>query len=408
MTRLAATILPSGGAWSATLSQTVSILQRYRTDAGCGDDKYKQSQYDSGSPEVRLPCVSYATRGAAGMISTNLGLSILNRDMKASLDRVASQASIKRDIEYYHEKIGQISSADEFLGDYRLYNVATKAFGLEDMAYAKAFIKQVLESDLNDTNSFANRLSDRRYRDFAAAFNFGSTSKTIETDVQEDELIGLYKQSYGNEETAAKTESDYYGKQIDKIQTVDKFLGDDRLRNFALKASGIDPTHVSKAFLKSLLTSDPNDPDSAINQASNAAYRKFAEAFNFGTDGKIDGATAQTATQKAAMIEDYNVTVPSFITKKAAEYNKAYYENTISSVKTVSELTADKRLFSYVKTAYGLNANMSSTEFKLIMGSNLDDPRSYANIVGAGAMVKSLIFPRTVHWRMAFFPRMPT
>ncbi|MDE1991234.1 MAG: DUF1217 domain-containing protein, partial [Rhizobiaceae bacterium] len=96
--------------------------------------------------------------------------------------------------------------------------------------------------------------------------------------------------------------------------------------------------------------------------------------------------------QKAAMIENYNTTVPSFITKAAADYNKAYYENTISSVKSVTELTADKRLFSYVKTAFGLSATMSATEFKLIMASDLDNPRSYANIVGAGAVVKAFNF----------------
>lgn len=35
-----------------------------------------------------------------------------------------------------------------------------KACGLEDMTYAKAFMKKVLESDLSDSSSFANSLSD--------------------------------------------------------------------------------------------------------------------------------------------------------------------------------------------------------------------------------------------------------
>ena len=39
---------------------------------------------------------------------------------------------------------------DEFLDDYRLYTYAVKAYGLEDMGYAKAFMRKVLESDLTD------------------------------------------------------------------------------------------------------------------------------------------------------------------------------------------------------------------------------------------------------------------
>ena len=40
------------------------------------------------------------------------------------------------------------------------------------MTYAKAFMKKVLDSDLNDQNSFANKLTDKRYADFVASYNF--------------------------------------------------------------------------------------------------------------------------------------------------------------------------------------------------------------------------------------------
>ncbi len=44
-----------------------------------------------------------------------------------------------------------------------------KAYGLDDMICAKAFfMKKVLESDLTDANSFANKLSDTRYGQSAA------------------------------------------------------------------------------------------------------------------------------------------------------------------------------------------------------------------------------------------------
>lgn len=69
-----------------------------------------------------------------------------------------------------------MKTVDEFLKNDRLYQYAMKAYGLEDMIYAEAFMKKVLESNPTDANSFANKLTDKRYRDFAAAFSFTSSN----------------------------------------------------------------------------------------------------------------------------------------------------------------------------------------------------------------------------------------
>ena len=41
-------------------------------------------------------------------------------------------------MEYYRENIGKVETVDEFVDDSRLLNFALKAYGLEDMSYAKA------------------------------------------------------------------------------------------------------------------------------------------------------------------------------------------------------------------------------------------------------------------------------
>ena len=53
-----------------------------------------------------------------------------------------------------------MTSVDQLLKDRRLFSIAMKAHGLEDMTYATAFMRKVLESDLNDTSSFARKLAD--------------------------------------------------------------------------------------------------------------------------------------------------------------------------------------------------------------------------------------------------------
>ena len=40
------------------------------------------------------------------------------------------------------------------------------------MTYAKAFMRKVLTEGIDDADSFANTLADKRYQDFAETFNF--------------------------------------------------------------------------------------------------------------------------------------------------------------------------------------------------------------------------------------------
>ena len=267
-----------------------------------------------------------------------------------------------------------------------------KSFGLEDMAYAKAFIRKVLESDLTDSGSFANRLSDHRYREFAAVYGFASKKTDVQNQVQEDKLIGLYKRSYADEEDKAKKETSYFSQKIGTIGDVDQFLADDRLRNYAFRAFGIDPTYVSRSFMRSVLMSDSDDPDSFANQQAKPSYGMLARQFSFDADGTVASAAAQSQEQTYAVVDAYNVTVPSFTTQTAARYNAAYYENAVGAISSRDEFLADDRLLSFIRTAYGLGQNLSKIEFRLILESDPDNPASYAALVGATDLVRAFKF----------------
>ncbi|NLS02587.1 DUF1217 domain-containing protein [Rhizobium sp. P32RR-XVIII] len=328
------------------------------------------------------------------MISTYLSYTILTKNMPSTLDRVAKQPSTQREIDYYNANIGNVKTVDDFMNDYRLYSYATKAYGLADMAYGKGFLKQVLESDLSDPNSFANRLSDPRYKEFAAAFNFGAQPEVAQAPAQEDETLGLYTQSYADEETSARTESTYYSAAVDKVKNVSDLVNNDRLRDYMLQAYDIDPTYVSKTFLKSVLTSDVNDPKSFVNTSANDKYKALAAQFSFNADGTLKNATAQTTAQKNAVIEQYNVTVPSFTTFTAAAYNKTHYEATIGTITSVKQLVSDPRMVDYIKAAFSMwdPPNLSGATVQAIITSDPSDPTSFANVFGYGGVPKMFNF----------------
>ncbi|WP_456686450.1 DUF1217 domain-containing protein, partial [Bradyrhizobium sp. P5_C11_2] len=127
------------------------------------------------------------------MVTTYFSYNYIAHNLKQSLTRVEQQPDVAREAAYYKANIGKVKSVDDLMKDYRLYHYAMKAYGLEDMAYAKAFMKKVLESDLSDSTSFVNKLVDKRYREFAAAFSFTSGTKLVaQTEHQTDDMIGLY------------------------------------------------------------------------------------------------------------------------------------------------------------------------------------------------------------------------
>lgn len=333
------------------------------------------------------------------MISASMGYNTLTSNMKQSLDRVADQASVKREADYYKANINNVKTVDDFLGNYRLYSYAMKAYGLEGMTYGKAFMKKVLESDLTDSTSFANRLNDPRYKQFAAAFNFVSNTTTPQSDSQEEDLTDLYTQSFANDAKAADTETTYYDNNISDVKNVSDLIGDDRLRTYVLKAYNIDPTYASNDFLTNVLTSDVNDPNSFVNVNGDDKYKALAKQFNFKADGTVNGA-AQTSDQQAAVEEQYNLTVPAalitssdsssevrYTSATAADYNKTYYQKTIAGVTTVDDLVADDRLTSYIKTAYSLGQDFSNAALK----SALTDP-TYARLLGVSDLNQAFNF----------------
>jgi len=320
------------------------------------------------------------------MVSTFLNYNLINRDIRGNLDRIASSTQVAREEQYYKDNIGNVKTVDEFVDNYRLYSYAMKAHGLEDMTYAKAFMKKVLESDLTDTDSFANRLTDQRYSQFAAAFQFSSETSIIQTTRQIDEVIGNFKQALEDEGESVEVETAYYKGKIGTITSVDDLLGDERARNYVLKGFNLDTKYWNKDHLTKVLTSDLNDPASYVNTlnvANKSTLQAMAANFNFNAAGTLDtGVAAQDAAQTLALVEAYTFYVPSRTVPAEAQLNKDYYEAKIGSITNVDDLVNDSRMLAYVKTAFGMEDIFLKSTIKNILTSDLNDPNNYATVFG--------------------------
>lgn len=374
------------------------------------------------------------------MITSFQSYTFYTKDINQTLSRKAADAVISRELKYYRDTIESITSIDEFLANDRVYAYAMKAYGLEEMAYAKAFIRKVLESDLTDTSSFANLLTDSRYKTLAAAYDFGNTktSEIVQTTSQIDALIGTYEQTIEDNDSLLKADTAYFTAVAQTFTNVDDLFKNTRARDYVFTTFGVDPKTFDYDTIRSVITSDITDAGSYINSVvapkvsewtllvtdlntqltdpSKTAAEKekinylitqyskaiakadnffnMAASFNFNADGTLDSnVPAMNAAQLNLVTESYVLSQPR-LTSTGALLNKQYYEDTISSITTIDELLNNVRLSRMILTAYGVPLTTSRADVKWALEQDTSDLNGeiYTKSEGIIALAKAFNF----------------
>ena len=107
-----------------------------------------------------------------------LGWRVFDNTSDKQFEVFKKSPAIQRNLEYFRENIAEATSAKKLVADRKLLTVALGAYGLEDEINKKAFIQKVLEEGTDLSVSFANKLSDSRWRDFARDFGYGNFTGT--------------------------------------------------------------------------------------------------------------------------------------------------------------------------------------------------------------------------------------
>lgn len=122
------------------------------------------------------------------------GWTFLKRTLPAQKAAFEATSTLKRDEDYFRAKIGTIKTADALVADRRLLGVALGAFGLDADINNKFFIKKVLQDGTLTSGALSNRLADKQYQAFSAAFGFGDY-KIPRTQLSDfpDKILTAYK-----------------------------------------------------------------------------------------------------------------------------------------------------------------------------------------------------------------------
>lgn len=121
------------------------------------------------------------------------GWSFLTRTMETQKQAFTGSAEVQRDTEYFREKIGGVTTAEDLVSDRRLLRVALGAFGLQDDIGNRYFIQKVLSDGVLDTRDLANRLSDKRYFEMASAFGFDLGTPSTQISSFAGDIVAAYE-----------------------------------------------------------------------------------------------------------------------------------------------------------------------------------------------------------------------
>ncbi len=177
------------------------------------------------------------------MLSTYTSYNLIARDLDRSLTLKASERQVARESDYYLENIGKVETIDEFLADTRLFKYAMKAFGLEEMSHAKAYMRKVLTEGIVDDDAFVKRLADERFTQFATVFNFaGKGAATVEGSTVRQGVVDRYvRQSLevsAGEENEGVRLALYFQRSAASVKSAYGILADEALLEVVFTALG--------------------------------------------------------------------------------------------------------------------------------------------------------------------------
>jgi hypothetical protein len=283
----------------------------------------------------------------------------MTRDMARTTTQVENEPQVKRETEYYLANIGKAKTVDDFVNNTRLFNYAMKAFGLDDMAYAKAFMVKVLNEGVSDSDSFANKLTDPRDKAFAEAFNFAAdkdgatTYVAAQKGVTDRYALTAIQNGVSPDNPILQQQTQDYLNQVVDVKSIDDFLNNDTVYTYAMKAFGLDAKLGDKTFMRKILEGGVSDPNSFANQQTDKNYAAFAAAFDFAAHG--EEATTYSVPEEGTVDAYMRQTMEDEAGAQNPGVQLAlYFQRKASSITSTYDILADKALAKVVRTALRL------------------------------------------------------
>jgi hypothetical protein len=186
-------------------------------------------------------------------LGAQAAMALVDRQGAALQARFAARRDNAAEAEALRDRAQRITDVDSLLKDRRALKMVLEAFQLESEIDKRALIRRVLTEDPAEKTSLANRFSDRRWREFAAAFaegrppgqspdqaaaGTGARLRAMLDRVIRDAMVNRYEKAMG-EANPGMREALYFRRVASGVATVPQLMADRALVEVARGALGL-------------------------------------------------------------------------------------------------------------------------------------------------------------------------
>jgi hypothetical protein len=213
-----------------------------------------------------------------------------------------------------------------------------------------------------------------------------SVSATVEYNLATKNLDNSLAVVAKTPEVARETE--YYLAHIGNVKSIDDFMNDKRLVNYAMTAYGLGDLSYATAFIRKLLKGGIDDSNALANKLTDPKYAAFVSTFNFVRYGSAT--TAFSSTQQGT-VDLYN---RQALEQSVGDQNDGarlalYFQRKAPTIKSSLYILADAALLKVAQTALGLSPYMSNLSIeaqqamidKKLNVADLQDPTKLAKFL---------------------------
>lgn len=197
-------------------------------------------------------------------------------------------------------------------------------------------------------------------------------------------------------------ETEYYLAHIGNVKSIDDFMADKRLVNYAMTAYGLGDLSYATAFIRRLLEGGVDDPQALANRMSDQKYSNFVGAFNFVRYGTAT--TAFDRTQKGTVDLYDRQTLEENVGQQSEGARLAlYFQRQAPNIVSSLNILADAALLKVTQTALGLSPYMSAGSIesqqamieKKLDVADLQDPTKLATFLNRFTALYDMQNPTT-------------
>jgi len=181
--------------------------------------------------------------GTSG-VTPSQALQSAERNQAQDVKMTAAEPQVSRAIQAFTAGVKSATSVQQLLQNPAVMQVLLTANGLADQTSYTALAQKALTSDLSDTHSLANTLTDTRWKSVAQTYDFTAKGLSV---IQDPNVIATVTNAYAevtwrnslDAATPGLSNALTFRSEASTITSVDQILGDPVMRTVVTTALGV-------------------------------------------------------------------------------------------------------------------------------------------------------------------------